>query len=112
MKRQVMKRAPSLLAVVAVFTAALTGQVRLESQMRGGGAAGSAADTAAQAKKTLDAYCVGCHNSRVKAGDLALDTLSLDAVPQHADVWEKSIRKLRGRLMPPPTSRQPDQREI
>ena len=31
---------------------------------------------------------------------------------QNADVWEKAIRKLRGRLMPPPTSRQPDQREI
>src|SRR5688572_11767409 len=103
-----MKRALSLVAVVAVFTTALTGQVRRQGQV--GGA--SASDDAGLAKKTLDTYCVGCHNSRVKAGDLALDTLSLDAVPQHADVWEKSIRKLRGRLMPPPTSRQPDQREI
>ena len=103
-----MKRALSLLAVVAVFTTALTGQVRRESQVRGATADGGAG----LAKKTLDTYCVGCHNSRVKAGDLALDTLSLDAVPEHADVWEKSIRKLRGRLMPPPTSRQPDQREI
>ena len=66
----------------------------------------------AQVKKTLDTYCVTCHNSRLKAGEVALDTLSLDAVHQNADVWEKAIRKLRGRLMPPPTSRQPDQREI
>ena len=103
-----MKRALSILAVVAVLTTALTGTGASGEP----GACGERSAGAGQAKKTLDTYCVGCHNSRVKAGDLALDTLSLDAVPQHADVWEKSIRKLRGRLMPPPTSRQPDQREI
>ena len=32
---------------------------------------------AAQARKTLDTYCVGCHNSRVRAGGVAFDTLSL-----------------------------------
>jgi hypothetical protein len=94
-----MTRALCILAAVAVLTTGAVGQVRPESG-------------AEQAKKTLDTYCVGCHNSRAKAGELALDTLSLDAVHQNADVWEKAIRKLRGRLMPPPTSRQPDQREI
>jgi mono/diheme cytochrome c family protein len=64
------------------------------------------------ARKTIDTYCVGCHNSTAKAGGLALDTLSVDAAQEHADVWEKSLRKLRGRQMPPPGSRQPDQREI
>ena len=97
-----MKRALCILAVVAVLTTGATGQVRPDT----------AGGEQAQAKKTLDTYCVGCHNSRVKAGELALDTLSLDAVHQNSDVWEKAIRKLRGRLMPPPTSRQPDQREI
>ena len=96
-----MKRALCLFAAVLVLTTGTTGQVRPEG-----------AGEQAQAKKTLDTYCVTCHNSRVKAGDLALDALSLDAVHQNADVWEKAIRKLRGRLMPPPTSRQPDQREI
>ena len=74
----------------------------------------------AQARKTVDTYCVGCHNSRAKAGGLALDALSLDpstslgasAIHEHADVWEKALRKLRGRQMPPPGSRQPDQKEI
>ena len=94
-----MKRALCILAAVAVLTTGALGQVRPDSG-------------AEQAKKTLDTYCVGCHNSRVKAGELALDTLSLDAVHQNADAWEKAVRKLRGRLMPPPTSRQPDQREI
>ena len=43
---------------------------------------------------------------------MAFDALPLDAVHEHADVWEKALRKLRGRQMPPPGSRQPDQREI
>ena len=114
-----MKRALSIVAAVAVLTTAVTGQVRRDSQAVGADAArvtsvgsAGAASGAAQAKKTLDTYCIGCHNSRAKAGDLALDALSLNEVPRHADVWEKSIRKLRGRLMPPPTSRQPEQREI
>jgi mono/diheme cytochrome c family protein len=66
------------------------------------------------ARKTVDTYCVSCHNSKAKAGELALDTLSLDpsSPHEHADVWEKVLRKLRGRQMPPPGSRQPDQKEI
>ena len=36
----------------------------------------------------------------------------LAGVREHRDVWEKSLRKLRGRQMPPPGSRQPSQAEI
>ena len=83
------------LAVVALGTGAI-GQVRHASRRP------TATAGADQAKKTLDTYCVGCHNSRAKAGELAFDALPLDAVHQNADVWEKAVRKLRGRLMPPP----------
>src|SRR5262245_3524126 len=98
-----MKLVVCILAGVTVLTTGAIGQVRRDSVAQSG---------AEQAKRMLDTYCVGCHNSPTKAGDLALDTVSLDAVPQTADVWEKAIRKLRGRQMPPPTSRQPEQREI
>jgi hypothetical protein len=64
------------------------------------------------ARKTIDAYCVGCHNSKTKAGGVALDAVNLDAVQEDAAVWEKALRKLRGRQMPPPGSRQPEQKEI
>jgi hypothetical protein len=37
-----------------------------------------------------------------------LDTMDLNDVAKHGDVWEKAILKLRGGLMPPPGSRQPD----
>ena len=57
-------------------------------------------------------YCAGCHSSQAKAGGLALDTLSLDAVGKDAQIWEKAVRKLRGGLMPPPGAKQPDQNEV
>jgi hypothetical protein len=66
----------------------------------------------APARAMVDTYCVGCHSTAVHAGGLALDTLPLDAVRQHPEVWEKAVRKLRGRLMPPPGSRQPSQADI
>jgi len=65
-----------------------------------------------QARDLLGTYCTGCHSSAVRAGGLALDALPLDAVPEHAEAWEAAVRKLRGRLMPPPGSRQPEQHEI
>ena len=58
-----MKRAICIGIAVAAVTTAVLGQVRPESP------------GPEQARKTLDTYCVGCHNSRAKAGGVALDTL-------------------------------------
>jgi len=60
----------------------------------------------------LETYCVDCHNSLDLAGDLSLEGLSAEFVPAHAEVFEVVITKLRGRLMPPPGSPQPEQEEI
>src|SRR6187200_2265725 len=65
-----------------------------------------------QARTTVTTYCATCHSTQVKAGGLALDSLSLDAVTKDAATWEKAVRKLRGRLMPPPGSKQPEQKEV
>jgi len=45
-------------------------------------------------------------------GGLALEGMSLDTVANDAATWEKVTRKLRGRLMPPPGAKQPDQKEV
>src|SRR5688572_8684864 len=50
----------------------------------------------------LDRYCVSCHNERLKTANLSLQGLDLGAVPAHAELWEKVIRKLRAGVMPPP----------
>jgi mono/diheme cytochrome c family protein len=60
-------------------------------------------------RATLDQYCVGCHNARVKSGGLALDTIDLANVPRDAAVWERVIRKLNTRTMPPLGARRPDE---
>lgn len=46
-------------------------------------------------------YCAACHNERVRAGGLVLDTLSLERAGDAADTWEKVVRKLRTGAMPP-----------
>jgi len=61
---------------------------------------------------TIKQYCAGCHNDRLKSGGVSYDGLTPESIGQRADVFEKAVRKLRGRLMPPPGSRQPDQREV
>jgi mono/diheme cytochrome c family protein len=49
----------------------------------------------------VDEYCVTCHDADEKKGGLALDSVALQDVSQHPDVWEKVVRKLRARQMPP-----------
>jgi hypothetical protein len=60
----------------------------------------------------LNTYCVGCHNTRLRTGGIALDSLDLQAAADDAQIWEKALRKLRGRLMPPPGAPQPPQKDI
>ncbi len=45
----------------------------------------------------IDQYCVGCHNGTSKAAGLALDTAKADDTA----TWEKVLRRVRGRTMPP-----------
>jgi hypothetical protein len=49
----------------------------------------------------VDEYCLTCHDENDKKGDLALDSVALQDVALHPDVWEKVVRKLRARQMPP-----------
>jgi hypothetical protein len=53
-------------------------------------------------------YCAGCHNQRLKSGNLALDGLDMVNVAKSAETWEKVIVKLRSRTMPPPGAPRPD----
>jgi hypothetical protein len=46
------------------------------------------------------------------AGGVAFDALTPEDIPDEAAVFESTIRKLRGHLMPPPGSKQPDQKRI
>jgi mono/diheme cytochrome c family protein len=64
------------------------------------------ADTA---RRTLvDEYCVSCHDEDKKKAGLALDTIAAHDVARHPEVWEKVLRKLRARQMPPVGKERPD----
>jgi hypothetical protein len=80
-------------------------------------AADSGASTDAQASNVpgadqhwgmLKQYCSKCHNAEDWAGGVAFDTMTPEEIPEQAEIWEHAMRKLRGRLMPPPGKPQPD----
>jgi mono/diheme cytochrome c family protein len=48
----------------------------------------------------VENYCVTCHDEEEKKGGLSLQLVSAD-VSQDQEVWEKVVRKLRARQMPP-----------
>ena len=56
----------------------------------------------------LETYCFKCHNTTDWAGGVAFDTMTPDAVPDDAEVWEAAIKKLKSGLMPPPGEKQPE----
>jgi len=58
--------------------------------------------TAEEANRALiQQYCVVCHSAKLHTGGLTLENMDLGAVPSHAAIWEKVIRKLRANAMPP-----------
>jgi mono/diheme cytochrome c family protein len=61
------------------------------------------------ARQVLDQYCVGCHNAKMRTGNLALDQLDLTHLGDHAEIGEKVVRKLRAGMMPPTGMPRPDQ---
>jgi len=59
-------------------------------------------------REVINRYCISCHNGRLKSGGLALDAFVAADVPQNPEAWEKVIRKMRARQMPPVGRPRPD----
>ncbi|MFT5321552.1 MAG: hypothetical protein ACI934_001708 [Pseudohongiellaceae bacterium] len=60
----------------------------------------------------LNEYCMDCHNLEDYSGGLAFDLMDHDAISADAEVWEKVVRKLRGRMMPPPGQERPGNQQV
>src|SRR5271169_4632771 len=104
-----MKRLLFLIVLLPVLIASFTiVQTRAVAQAP----AESAAGAADRHRAMLNTYCAGCHNTRAKAGGLALDGLDLQSAADDAQIWEKALRKLRGHLMPPPGNPQPPRKDV
>ena len=46
-------------------------------------------------------YCLDCHDQKSMKGELNLETLSGQPISQHPDQWERVVRRLQARQMPP-----------
>src|SRR5579872_3995166 len=58
----------------------------------------------------VNKYCLNCHDSETKTAGLALDAISREDVTNNTRIWEKVVKKLRSRQMPPADSPRPDER--
>ena len=96
----------SLLRLTACFALLLASAVLRAGEPAPQGAPVPASTTD---RAVLDRYCVTCHNTRTKAGGLALDAVDVAQIAANAETWEKVVRKIRGRMMPPPGVPRPDE---
>jgi mono/diheme cytochrome c family protein len=61
---------------------------------------------------TVKQYCAGCHNDKAKIGGVSFQGVTAASVAQNPELFEKAVRKLRGRVMPPPGAKQPDGKAV
>src|SRR5262245_58126217 len=66
------------------------------------------ARTPPAASAVFTQYCVTCHNARLKTAGFVLDPAGLTDVNAGAETWEKVVRKLRARALPPGGEHRPD----
>lgn len=62
---------------------------------------GHAASHRTKVDETLRAYCLDCHDNTSKKGELSLVPLLEAELPQHSAAWEKVVRRMATRQMPP-----------
>ena len=99
----------ALCLVIAAWTAALT-VASGSAAVTGSPQQPSAATSASVAPRAvLNRYCVSCHNEKLRTAGLGLDTIDVANVGGAAETWEKVVRKLRSRAMPPAGSPRPDE---
>ncbi len=103
-----MKSVLATAALVCAGAAALLAQspsaTRAKSVTRASAQSLSPAAEAAKYRAWVNQYCVGCHNSRTASPanePLNLESASLDEVLPGAATWERVLRKLSVRAMPP-----------
>jgi hypothetical protein len=56
---------------------------------------------ASSVKSVVNQHCTSCHDGAVKKGELDLVRILSEDVTQHSGDWERVIRKMRTRQMPP-----------
>jgi len=103
-----------LLAVSCMATVPFLLSVTAQTAPQQPPAPGTATAAISPQRALLNQYCVGCHSQRARASGqeaarkITLDDLDITHVSDHAEAWERVVRKLRAGMMPPSGSRRPD----
>jgi mono/diheme cytochrome c family protein len=105
------KRGPASAALPPLAAVLLAGLLS-GPEARAQQAPAMAAAAASAQHQLIEENCGRCHNSTDWAGGLAFDTLTLDNLGSDAEVWEATVRKLRGHLMPPPGEPRPEGKRL
>lgn len=87
------------------------GCIGLGSVVGQGASLRSAQNSAPALAGFVDHYCADCHDPDSKKGDLDLVTLCRNPVQTQSEGWEKVVRQLRARQMPPSDKKRPSERE-
>jgi mono/diheme cytochrome c family protein len=74
--------------------------------------ASHAQDSTGAQLATIKQYCLGCHNDKAKVGGVTFEGITPESVARDPELFEKAVRKLRGRVMPPPGAKQPDAKAV
>lgn len=69
----------------------------------------TAGGTQPLASAVIAEYCMDCHDALSQSGGVVLDVAALADVGEHAELWERVVRKLRGGTMPPPDNPRPSE---
>jgi len=92
-----------------VFLLSLSSPSRLMANPQQDGAVtATSVDDPSGYRDVVRRYCAGCHNDRLRTGNLSLASVSVANVGEHADVWERVLDKLQTQSMPPPGRPRPD----
>ncbi|MGH9256123.1 MAG: DUF1592 domain-containing protein [Vicinamibacterales bacterium] len=67
-----------------------------------------ASASSASPRTVLNQYCVSCHNEKLRTAGLVLDTIDASTPSAAPETWEKVVRRLRSRAMPPAGRPRPD----
>ncbi len=71
-----------------------------------------AQDSADAQLATMKQYCSGCHSDKAKTGGVSFEGITAASIAKDPELFEKAVRKLRGRVMPPPGAKQPDGKAV
>ena len=59
------------------------------------------------ASATVSEFCADCHDALSQSGGVVLEPAALEDVAAHAELFERVVRKLKARTMPPPENPRP-----